>query len=974
MNTEQSEVKKASRISTPRLKQERERHGWTQSQLAERIGTTQINVSRWENGTTVPGPYYRQKLGELFGKSLHELGLIAEVKERSSDLATAGIPPSIPQAIWNIPYRRNPFFTGREEILDYLSTLLSANKVAALTQTQVISGLGGIGKTQIAVEYAYRYSERYETVLWATASSRHTLVADFMKLASLLDLPAPNEQEQDIVIAEVKRWLTTHKNWLLILDNVDDLKMIIDFLPMQSEGNVLLTTRLQASGSLTKNIEVEKMEMQEGMLFLLRRAKMLTSDASLAQSRQAVQNQAEEIVNTLGGLPLALDQAGAYIEETRCGLQGYLDLYRTRRKELLRRRGTQSTDHPQPVTTTWSLSFEQIQEHSPAADLLRLCAFLQAEAIPEEIIIEGAMELGPALSSIATDPLALNETIEHLLRYSLIRRSPEQQVLSIHRLVQAVLKDEIDNNLRRVWAERATRAVNRAFPEVEQATWFRCQRCLPHAQIASTHIEEYGLIFPEAARLLNQAATYLMAHAHYTQVEITLNDLGKFYYIEGRYQQAEPFLRQAFAIREKALGADHPDTATSLNNLALLYHAQGKYREAEKYFLQALHIRQRVLAPEHPDIARNLSHLAELYTVQGQYKQAEALYSTVLSMQRKVLGPDHLDVAETLNNLALVYHARGVYGQAESLYLQALDIQEKALGQNHPSGAQTLNDLARLYRAQGEYAKAETFYEQALHIRKAVFGSDHPHVAQSLYSLAKLYHSQGRYLQAEELCLEALRIQEQKLGTAHPDIAYTLSTLANLYQGQHQYAQAEALYQRALALRESTLGKEHPHVALILSSLAEVYQAQGQYHQAKPLITRSLAIREGTLGQGHPYTAFSLSNLAEIHFAEGDYIQAKLLYEEARTIREQALGPAHPYTASTYDDLAKVYLTLGQYEEAESFYKKALSIREETLGAEHPDVAISLEHYAHLLRQTEREHIANKLEVQAKEIRDRQTK
>ncbi len=924
MSTEDaSEDKKLAR-SFSRLKQERELRAWTQSELAERIGTTQVNVSRWETGITIPGPYYRQRLGELFGKSIQELGFIPasgeeHLEEDSTISGTSNTQTSIPsQLIWNVPYRRNPFFTGREEILADLYTVLQNNEAAALTQTQAISGLGGIGKTQIAVEYAYRYRDHYQAIFWITASTREAFTADFVMLAALLDLPEQREQGQDIVVRAVKRWLTTHTRWLLILDNVDNPQLIADFLPVHSTGDILLTTRLQALGTLARSIEVEKMGLDEGVIFLLRRTKVLAPGASLDQSTVESQAKAVEIVTALDGLPLALDQAGAYIEETRCGLSQYLDLYGTRRKELLQRRGRFPVDHPDSVAATWSLSFQQVEQESlAAADLLRLLAFLDPEAIPEEIIIMGAAELGPALEGVDSDPLKVDTVIELLLRYSLIRRTSESQSLSMHRLVQAVLKDGMDRDTQRLWAERAIRAVNRAFPDVELKTWERCQRCLPHVLICATYIEAYEIAFPEA--LLQQALTIRqqVLVANHPDTARSLNDLGVLYLTQGKYQQAEPLLQQALAIRQKKLGVEHPDTATSLNNRALLYYEQGRYSSAETLYRDALEIRRRVLEPGHRDIAQSLNNLAQLYTVLGKFSQAESLYEEALISQEKTLGSEHPLVAKTLNNLALLYRSKGEYALAEQYYQRALHIQEEVLGPDHPDVAETLNNLARLFRAKGAYEKAEPLYQRALHIRETTFGTDHHLVAHSYYSMAKLYHSQGKYPEAEKLCEEALRIQEQRLGTIHPSIASTLGMLAKIYQGQNKFSQAEKLNIRALRIRESTSGTDHPHVAIITNNLVEIYHAQGRYHEAEPLIARSLAIHEQALGPKHPYMAYSLTNQADNFFLQGDYTQAEFYYEKALTIREQHLGVEHPRTAHTYYKLAQLHSAQGRFEEAE---------------------------------------------------------
>ena len=983
------------------LRQERERHGWSQSDLAEHIGTNQVSISRWEKGIVTPTPYFRQKLGELFGKSLEELGLFTTIEnEHNEEDSTVPVSSSsqLHRPQWNVPYRRNPFFTGRDDILATLYTTLTSSQSAALTQAQAISGLGGIGKTQIAVEYAYRYRHSYQAVLWVTASSRDTLIADFGMLAALLELPEQYEQDQSIVVRAVKRWLVTHENWLLILDNVDDLEMLVDFLPTQEgTGSFLLTTRLQALGSIAQSIEVEKMGLEEGVIFLLRRTKILMSDALLTRLEQEHWTQTTEIVTLLDGLPLALDQAGAYIEETKCGFSAYLKLYRTHRKELLLRRGRLPVNHPEPVATTWYLSFQQIeQENLAAADLLRLLAFLGPDAIPEEIITEGFSDLGDSFDAVIGDALAINTTIELLLRYSLLRRNPETKFLSIHGLVQAVLKDGMEKDQQYLWAERAISAINRAFPNVELKTWSQCQRCLPHALIAAEYIKEYELAFSEAARLLNQAANYLSTHAQYAQAESllrqalaireqifeptypntasTLSDLGILYLTEGKYQQATPFLEQALDIRKQVLGLEHFDTATSLNNLALLYYAQGKYTLAEELYLQALHIRQHVLEPEHPAIAQSLSNLAELYTIQGKYPQAEKLYLQARESQEKVLGLYHPDVAKTLNNLALLYRSKGEYVQAKQFYQQALSIQEQVVGTGHPDIAQTLHNIARLYRAQGEYANAEPLYQQALAIREDVFGPNHPLVAQSLYGLSKLYNSQGKYSQAEEVSKRALQIQEQRLGNDHPDIASTLCLLATIYQNQHEPIEAIKLNKRALQIRESTSDKDHPHIALISNNLAEIYNAQGEYHKAEPLIATSLAIHAQMLGSDHPYMAYSLSNLAENFFLQGDYIQAEHFFKKALAIREQRLGFAHPRTAFTYDSLAKLYFTLGRYEEADLLYRKSLNIREQVLGPEHPTVATSLEHYTILLRAMGKEEQAHEFEAQAQQIRAKHSK
>ncbi len=570
--------------------------------------------------------------------------------------------------IWNVPYRRNPFFTGREAILQHLHRMLTVGDTAALTQSLAISGLGGIGKTQTAVEYAYRYRNEYRAVLWAKADTPETLNADLLIIAMLLNLPEKDAQDQALVVPAVKRWLSEQRDWLLILDNADDLTLVRDLLPPVQTGRVLLTTRAHALGRMTQRIELDTMDRTEGAQLLLRRANLLAAGAPSTAASEADRATAEALVQELGGLPLALDQAGAYIEETNCSLSQYLSLYQTRRASLLKRRGGLVDDHPQPVAKTWSLSFERVEQANPlASELLRFCAFLYPEDIPEDLITQNAAQLGPVLQAIGTEPLALGDALAALLNYSLMRRAPEKGTLSMHRLVQAVLKDNMDRATQRQWAERAVLAVERSFPPIEVETWPACQLYLPHALVCAAHIAQWDLATTEAAGLLFQAGYYLDDRGH--------------------YEQAEPLYQRALATFERVLGPEHPSTLSTVNSLVNLYAEQGKYEQAEPLYQRALATFERVLGPEHPSTLSIVNNLANLYAEQGKYEQAEPLYQRALATFERVLGPEHPSTLSIVNNLAVLYRNQGKYEQAEPLYQRALTTFERVLGLEHPDTA-----------------------------------------------------------------------------------------------------------------------------------------------------------------------------------------------------------------------------------------------------------------------------------------------
>jgi len=692
-------------------------------------------------------------------------------------------PSMAPSSIWHVPYRRNPFFTGREDILINLHTILNANNTVALTQPPAISGLGGIGKTQTAIEYAYRYRDYYRSILWVKADTPETLTSDFVTIASLLNLREKEAQDQNLMVRAVKYWLEANSNWLIIFDNADDLHMVHDFLPAGDKGHILLTTRAHAMGGIARRVEIEKMDPEQGALFLLRRAGIITQDAPLSSATEADCSKAKDISAAIDGLPLALDQAGAFIEETAYSLSEYLAIYHKQRAELHKHRGGIASPHPDPVAATWSLSFEKVEKANPAAaELLCFCAFLHPDAIPEEIITEGASELSPLLQPVADNPIQLNKAIGELLKYSLIRRDPKTKMLTVHRLVQAVLKDGMGEEEQRQWAERTVLAVNRAFPDPSDFTmWNLCERCLPHAQTCALLIDQWDITSEEAALLLNQAGYFLKQRA--------------------RYAEAEPLYQRAIAIREKTLGKEHSATAIGLNNLASLYDAQGKYEQAESLYQHALVIREKLLGLKHPDVAQSLNNLARLYDTQGKYEQAEPLYQRALAIDEQLLGSEHPEVATDFNNLALLYYNQGMYAQAEPLYQRALAIGEQMLGSEHPEVATDLNNLALLYQAQGKYEQAEPLLQRALAICEKILGAEHPDTATSLNNLALLYYTQGRYEQAEPLYQRALRIWEQNLGPEHPHVATLLKNYADLLGKTEREAEAAKLEERAMKMQ-----------------------------------------------------------------------------------------------------------------------------------------------------------------------------
>ena len=796
--------------------------------------------------------------------------------------------------IWSIPFSRNWCFTGREELLTRISTHLRTGhgKATALVQSpQAINGLGGIGKTQIAVEYAYRHASKYQNVFWVRAERRESLYASYSEIATKLNLSQRQVQVQDLLVEAVKHWFQTHRHWLLILDNADEPDLLLPFLPSTSGGHILITTRASDIQQIAIRLEVETLNEEQGATLLLRRASLLAANGPLTEVPEELRKQALLLSRELGGLPLALDQAGAYLAATGIGVQKYRQLYQDWYLELVKEYPSLVVDYPDSVVTTWSLSFTRVEEKNPAAaDLLRICAYLAPDAIPETILTRSANVLGDVLSPVVADPVLFGQAIEVLRAYSLIKRDPQIETLTVHQLVQAIVREQIGNeDATLLWQQRAMQAVVTARPDVaDVAQWDACEQWVPHALLCATWIIQEQVNELDAALLLNQAGYYLRER--------------------GRYSDAQPLYERALAIREQMLGEQHPSTATSLNNLAELYGAQGKYVEAEPLYERALAIYEQVLGEEDPSTLMSLNNLAGFYNVQGKYWEAEPLYKRALVISEQVLGEQHPDTAMSLNNLAMLYDAQKKYGEAEPLYKRALAIREQVLGEQHADTAASLNNLGELYREQGKYEEAESLYKRALVIYEQVLGEQHPDTASCFNNLAALYREQGKYGEAESLYKRALEICEQVLGEQHPDTASSLNNLAALYDAQKKYGKAEPFYARALAIDEQILGPAHPDTAMDLNNLAALYDAQGKYEEAEPLYERALAIREQVFGEQHLDTAMSLNNLAELYDGQGKYEEAEPLYQRALAIYEQVLGKKHPDTQvvrTNYDELLR---------------------------------------------------------------------
>lgn len=730
----------------------RKRQHLSQEALAVLLGTHRNTISLWERGDYLPDTLTMVlELIRVLSLSEDEANLLLEAR-----FGTSSVLP-----VYALPYSRNPYFTGREDLLQSLHTNLTGADYGA--PPIALSGLGGVGKTQLALEYAYRYRKSYRNIFWADAASFQTLFEAFVQFASLLHLLEKDKHDQRHIIAAVKQWLTEHKEWLLILDNLEQLDLIATFVPPKRRGAVLFTTRRFVTEPAAQAMIVESMSEEEGSLLLLRRAKRLLPSDTLENASLKDITLTCSLVRSLGGLPLALDQAGAYILETGSDLSNYQSLLQRRFADVLSRRGSVPSGHPASVMATFSLAFESVQNDAPLAyEILQLCAFLAPEAIPEEVISQGAIALTPTFEGMRSDEMAFDTAIEVLTTFSLLQRDWHTKTITLHRLVQAVLQQEMDEETSNTWLKYAIQAVNEVIPNGEHDSWLVLQRYLPQITACATHIKQKSMILPEGVHILLLGGTYLSEQA--------------------QYQEAKTLLQLAHSTQEHLQGASFTTTITILYQRAKLLYRQGKYPEAEELFQHALTLQEQSQQGEDILTVRLLNNMAELTLQQEKYDQAELFAPRALKLAESLAGSQHPDTAVCLETIALLHYRRAQYTQAEAVLRQALHIYEQTFGTDHPRFIAELNILAEIFRTQGKYFDAAEILHRVLTFNENHYGELFPDTALSHYVLAQLYFDQGKKEEAKKHCQQALKVCLQLFVPSHPATAQCLSLLAKLEQ------------------------------------------------------------------------------------------------------------------------------------------------------------------------------------------------
>jgi tetratricopeptide (TPR) repeat protein/tRNA A-37 threonylcarbamoyl transferase component Bud32 len=778
--------------------------------------------------------------------------------------------------IWNIPHHRNTNFTGREEIFHKIHEELTSQKPGS--KVIALHGLGGIGKTQLVLEYVYRYgidARNYKIIWWIRADMLTSLSADYAALTVPLKLSNENLKESDIVKI-VRNWLEQNEGWLLIFDNAEDPSEIgNDYLPKSRKGHVIITSRNPNWRGIAATLPMSNLKIEESIELLGK----WTGDVD--------REKMTELSTILGNLPLALSQAGAYITETGSSINDYLELFKEHETELLKT-GIESSIHDTPVAATWELSFDKIQKESPAAvELMNLCAFLAPDDIPLNIFREGKESLPETLRDIVTDRLKFDKAIAAILRYSMANRKSD--AISVHKLVQTVVKDKLTDEENQIYIKSVIRLLMSLFPqEVDKVDKLMdCSRILPHAIVAIKHAKAHEVVEEICSSLSRNIGIYFNLIGKYEETKtayedaLTIdeklfgpehqiiakyaNNLGNTLRLLGNFTGAKMYLKRAFAIEEKLFGPECPGLANIFNNLGLVFRDLGDLESSLMNFEKALEIDEKIYGPDHANVARDAGNLGSIFRLLGNFEKAKANSERALEIDMKLFGSDHPNVARDANNLGTVLRDLGDLDGAKTYFKSAIKIVEKSFGSDHPMLATISFNLGNVLLDSGDLAEAKVNSEKALAIREKYFGPEHHAVASSLESISEILKRLGELNEAKKITERALNISEKNFGSEHPSVVENIYNLAMILHAIGATKTSREYLERAIEMGEKIFGFSHFNVGKYLRDYGDNIRDQGETKKAKESYQRALDIYAKTFGGNHPKTLEVKKKLDELH-------------------------------------------------------------------------------------------------------------
>ncbi|KAL7803072.1 P-loop containing nucleoside triphosphate hydrolase protein [Trichoderma afarasin] len=730
-----------------------------------------------------------------------------------------------------IPYPRNEELVGRPDIVEKLNMLLP--QTSHTYCSAALWGLGGSGKTQIALDYAYERRDKGNcSVFWVHADSEATFSQDYKTIAEAFGV---NQQlKGEDLLAAVRDQIAAQPDWVLVLDNADDLqifgvdqapgqtKSLYQYIPRASVGTVLWTSRdARIAGTLVgsrRGIKVDRMKYDEAET-------LLKISGSLEVEREKLEVIA--LLEELQWFPLAITQAGAYMRRTETSAKEYSSLLAQSKSRWPLLKEEEFDRHrrdgvPNNVLETWSISIDHLRKESEIVyNILHVLAYVANQNISHEIITTILTRSDSNLVQPENLEAEATKAVTRLKEFSFLgmqRMEDGSKSYKMHKLVQEAAryglslwkpsisdKESMKKEGQAYFSGIAVQVILDLFPDSGPETWTQCDKYLAHAM---------------------QIGDWADLNEKHTEISLLFHRVSEFFFDRGRWREEELVNKRGLEFDRKTWGEKHLNTIRSMKRLSLTYLKQGRSKEAEALALQMLDLEREVLGDEHLETTQTKINLAASYWAQGRYKEAEALQVQVLDLRQKIFGIKHPATLWSMATLSETYWAQGRYKEAEALQVQVLDLRQKIFGIKHPTTLESMGSLAATYHSQGRHKEAEVLYIQVLDLRREMLGDKHPETIESMGNLASTYHSQGRYKEAEVLDIQVLNLRREILGKEHPDTLVSMHNLAWTWKDQGRFSGALTLMEECVQYSRSVLGPEHPDtvdsVSLLESWKSEV--------------------------------------------------------------------------------------------------------------------------------------------------------
>ena len=809
-------------------------------------------------------------------------------------------------AVWSpdLP-PRNPFFTGRDEMLRVLRRRLTTDVTALVPHS--LQGLAGVGKTQLAVEYAYRFAADYDVVWWIPAGKRATARQALADLAVRLDLGGPHTEIGELIRAarDALRTGQPHQRWLLIFDNAGSPTSIQSLVP-SGPGDVLITSRDQSWDRHADALDVDVYGRAESIEFLRRRSSGLSA------------SDADRLAAELGDMPLALEHAASWLSATGMVLDNYLSLLRKHTSEVLDT--GRFANYEASVAATWTISMNQLREVSPAAiQLLNLCAFVGPDPIPLDLFISAPADALPAgLHDALRSASQRAEILQALRSYSLARvsqGSAREPRLQQHRLVQAVVRDLIPADQQaayRAFAHKLLATANPGDP-LAPANWPIYDMLLPHVLSSGAATD------PEPA-----VRALVLCEARALQ-------------LRGEYQSSLDLSSNAIDAWSAVLDETDRDMLLARRERGNALRGSSRFAEALQVDLEVYNLVLERHGPDHPDTLLCVGGLAADYRRSGNFAAARELDQHAVNVLTRDNGPDDRETLRHAHNLAVDHRLAGEFMAALETDRHEADVLARILGPDDFSTLFAVNNVARDLRELGRYYESLSMQEQTYIRYREVFGPDSPDTLRAMKNLAVSRRKAGRYEAAEELAEEVLDRHSRKFSRLHPETLAASTNFANDHRCLGQYAEGQGYAELALRGYRKVLGEDHPYTAFAAVNLAALMRSTGDAGGAQALNEQALQQLRAVFGPNHRYTLSCAVNLASDLAELGDLEAAREIGDRSLAALRESSGKDHPYTLSCAVNLALDLRTLVEREAFHDLFTDTIDRYHRTLGNAHPE-------------------------------------